>query len=1382
MRTKTRRRIVLLGLLAVMLGALAAYLVREHGRDAEARSAREEGLAAFDAGDYRRAVDRLRIFIGRLDPDALALVRYAQAIFRLPNPDADHIQSALEQLRRAIGLEPGNEEARRTLLEAARDHGLAADIRQQADWLLERDPRNDDALVAKAGVLAAQGQFEDALATLAPYIQISSPNLPAQLLFLKILAGLERSPDEIRQRAAEVRAAHAEDPAFALMEAEASLLVGDVPAARELLLQQVDVARGDRAFALLLVPRLDAAGMARDALRVMLGFEARDLDAGLRSELARRLWEAGRPSDVDEHIRGWKTPIDELPTPAVGYWAQALADSHRDDEASRLVATLRARSKDDGAQAWAYLLADVTLARNAKPAERIAAALRAIDRDPSNAVAHYELGRSYRAVGEVDLALRELATAARLARTWAEPLAVGARMLAQDGRLLPALQVARGAEARSSRDAGVAFLTAMISGASHPTSSDARARVLDTLERVQAPLRDTLAVRLALAASSRDADAARELVQAAVQMEQPPDAAELLACALLSRALGLGLENACEERYEAAYGVTPALALARARGVAKAEGASAGLARFRAQVPISPGDAGAAWAAAEATLLESQGQLDASLTAWRACASGASQDASLLRTLLSASAPWADRELVRKAIDDLKTITTERGLGWRFFRARFLLDQAAPTDAEVNEAAEYLRQILDANPDEIRARLMLAANLERRGDARGAIEQFRLARARLRSGAVIDLRIARLHIQLGDWDAARSVLAKLVAQVQQDPSSLAAPAQNALAALLSRLGERRQALALLDADSEAAFDPRAMQGRAELYAAAGELERAEQLIRPVLEGGESLRGLLLAAALAEFKGERSEAESHLESAAALAPSPLERERMRASHYLRVERLPEAETVLLRLVDMEGAAADDWRQLLACQLELGRNEALERTLSRAKLAETPASDNAPLGATLDPQLLRAAVAVPALRALASAYLLEPDNRAAALEALRLLAPLGAQTPSDESLEALVALADRYARCLSLQLVAADYLVRSAKLDRAIALCRRASSAFPLRPEPWRSMAYACRALRRHDEARAAAEEWRARTRGVPMECDVFLAQQEAPREAATRLEPYVAMAAERGNAELLLLFGEAEIAAGQVEALASRLRPHLERNTIVRAAWAELAALLARGGQASVAASWLREEAAHDGGRAQPSLRLRRAMAWQAVAEATGSLDDRATSRSLANGIGTNVRLDPQDWVLLGQVREANGDTDLAEQAYREALKASPVPLVAANNLALLLASSGRGLDALPLARSAVARRGDVPAYRDTLASVLLSLGDRESALSEYEVCVRLEPGNVQWSLRLVQTLLDLDRVEEARRRWRAVQAKHGGADLGAELREAWDALEVELGR
>lgn len=102
------------------------------------------------------------------------------------------------------------------------------------------------------------------------------------------------------------------------------------------------------------------------------------------------------------------------------------------------------------------------------------------------------------------------------------------------------------------------------------------------------------------------------------------------------------------------------------------------------------------------------------------------------------------------------------------------------------------------------------------------------------------------------------------------------------------------------------------------------------------------------------------------------------------------------------------------------------------------------------------------------------------------------------------------------------------------------------------------------------------------------------------------------------------------------------------------------------------------------------------------------------------------------YTLLGILEDSRGNTAAAESAYRRALDIAPETLIAANNLAWLIADNNGNLDeALQLASMTVSRNQSVAGYYDTLGWVYLKKGLASPAVEQLKKAVALDNTNTQ---------------------------------------------------
>ncbi len=112
-------------------------------------------------------------------------------------------------------------------------------------------------------------------------------------------------------------------------------------------------------------------------------------------------------------------------------------------------------------------------------------------------------------------------------------------------------------------------------------------------------------------------------------------------------------------------------------------------------------------------------------------------------------------------------------------------------------------------------------------------------------------------------------------------------------------------------------------------------------------------------------------------------------------------------------------------------------------------------------------------------------------------------------------------------------------------------------------------------------------------------------------------------------------------------------------------------------------------------------------------------------------------------MVLAELRESQEKFAEAEDLYREVLKKDDHNVAVLNNLACLLALSGRQLDeAKGLIDKAIATAGPQASPMDTRATIYLALGQADKALADMRMVVNEQPApNRFFHLALVQKKL-----------------------------------------
>ncbi|MBM3777541.1 MAG: tetratricopeptide repeat protein [Acidimicrobiia bacterium] len=658
---------------------------------------------------------------------------------------------------------------------------------------------------------------------------------------------------------------------------------------------------------------------------------------------------------------------------------------------------------------------------------------------------------------------------------------------------------------------------------------------------------------------------------------------------------------------------------------------------------------------------------------------------------------------------------------------------------------EYRNAIeLEPRAGEVRARL--ADAYVQVSDLPAAVREVVSAANLLSGNAEVQRQAAATLLAARSFDEARVSAERAL---QLEPGDLTGQILHATA--LAGLRQFDAAMAGMQKAIE--LDPTRAVGYADLAAlqlATGEVEQSEANLRRAAEVAPDDPDTHLAlASLLWSQGRQEEAEAAFKAAVTLAPRNVGANRALATFYLGNGRPREAEAHLQALADVLGTVQ---AKLVLADYYLTEGRLAEGTRLLEELATMP-------GGRGDAQSRLASLAYAAGRT---------------AEAHRLL---------DDTLDALPS----HPRAL---LTKANFLVLERNVDDAISFARMATLADPRSADAHYTLAALLASIDAHDEAVREFNEV-LRYRPYSVSAKIHLARlnlvtgrpevasqlaREAIKGRPDDLAPRVILvrtligqgdldAAERELTDLLSRMPD--VAAlhwlqGVVLSLRqqpSRARPWLQRAMALDPdAFEPLEALVALDMAAGVAVSAkpavetrlqgqpddpdllmlaARIYAAEGAGERAEAM-LTRAIALDADAAAPyqmlgqlylrgGRLDQaRVQFETLASRSATLVSAA----TMVGMIRQVQGDMPGAEAWYRRALEADRDAVVAANNLAWILADRGDSLDeALQLSRDAAARAPDDADVNDTLGWVYLRRGLPDLAIRPIRTAVEKVPTN-----------------------------------------------------
>lgn len=1358
-RIKTRRRLrIAVGvcLLCVVAGA-TAYFIRKQQQAAQVLRDRDIGYAALAQQDYYTALHKIGPYITWHPNDVEALLKYATARAQVPEPNGKHITQSLAFLRRILELKPDYAEARGQLLELYTQYGLNTEV------LALTDGREDNAS-RKARILAHARlrQFQSALELAEKLCKADPLDLEQQIIALDLMRQSGKTAEELLQRADALAKEHPNDARFELLQSIALQQAGKSDDAIKLAQQAAEHGSSDPQFVPALVDHLDRLQKFDQALAVLQRAAAVGADKRFERAAAARLYQAGSDEQVLLRTRGLDAGDPRADLQMIAVRAMSLTRLGRKDEAVELVRALRQRGHDATAQAWVNVLNSVLFSSEHDDREVIQSCVEALKTAGESPFFHFFLGEAYSRLSESASAMIEWQESALQARSWAAPFTRMSCMLAAQGNIKGALELAQEASKRNpdDRDAMTALALAKARAIPEPNSKEV-AEVLTLIDEIRQRWpgdEQTLILKVSLLAKLGRKDDAVTALRQALSSAPPPSSAALVQLAITSKEAGLGTQEECLAFGEKTHGPNAALAYARATERSREGQPEEGLKLFDAAQARSVDPRARSWQLARAQYLELITDRRAK-ESWVALAEAFPRDATVQWQALAAASVRAERSFCRSTIDRLGSIIGDQGIGWRIADAQWRMESADPID--LRKATSILADVNRRDSANLTTRSLLAACFERLGKTDDAIEQLYAAVALETRGNAAALQVARLLQGKGDFAKAQTILDRIDENLRRLPAGdVSAHAERrTLAELFAQRGQSDRAIAVLkqtDAPDDKAVD-------LQLATLLWQREYLTEEICRKLLTQPTPQAIFLAADFYAVQGRDADARQALQRLDQLTAPPGAKELARAQYYGRHGTDAQVVEQLSAATRLAPKNRDAWKALVIQHVIVGR---APETIAAIRAAHEAIPGDQNFAQLADEsETVEAVVHLEPAKSLTTALLDATANeRASGLDALKLLStakksnqPLGALVPQ------LRPLAERAPTLLPLQLLIAEMYLAINKPEDAEKLATKAMEIFPTSPEPARVAARALAAQGRWPEALSAAQQWHQREGGsaaapvAAMLAAAHLALGD-PSAGLKDLEPHVQAAVHnpKQNEFVLPLYLQARVALNQPREAADVVASPLPQSAPLRSAWMQLAGQFIP--DITIAESWLMQVEPMIDPSSVPE-RVMLAESWRALANRTKlPAHAEAAARVMeeaARELQSAPRSTAEEWEAMGMLYEAAGKHDAAEPCYRRALSLVPDSPLAANNLAMILTKRGGNLDeALSLAQRAALHRDDLRcgSFLDTLATVQFRLKQYDAAASSLAEAVKLNPQNLDWQIRLARALLEAGRRDQAEAR------------------------------
>ncbi len=375
-RTKTKRRLTILAVIAVVIFAAGAgiYTVRMRQIDQQSAQQLQEGLEAFDNGDYYSAMHALGSYLLRMEePDPDILYKYCKARLHVEEPNGRHLIQAASSLRRLLQLQPGHIRARRDLLELYLQFNYSTETIETADIILKDNSDDVQAIRAKAIALGRLGRSSEALELARRYNQLMPLDAKGYELTFTLHRKVGRPVAELITRGQSLLATNPQDPrskwlmayAYANANMQEEAIKWCNSAASE---------DPDPTLAIRIVNLLEYMGQYVEAFDLLERTADAHDDPKVNRELIRRLWQMGQyPKLVDR----FSSPIDSeswlasAESETLGLVTLSMYRLGRGEQAGPFVEALQSRRADNLATAWVIVITKVLDNEQLSPSELI---------------------------------------------------------------------------------------------------------------------------------------------------------------------------------------------------------------------------------------------------------------------------------------------------------------------------------------------------------------------------------------------------------------------------------------------------------------------------------------------------------------------------------------------------------------------------------------------------------------------------------------------------------------------------------------------------------------------------------------------------------------------------------------------------------------------------------------------------------------------------------------------------------------------------------------------------------------------------------------------------------------------------------------------------
>ncbi len=729
-----KRFILLIALVGLVTGGFfAARSIRQRAVEKQIAESREQGLNLFENELYEQALKKLSYYVSKRKDDGEVLLVFAECRLKVPAPNDKHIREGAGLLREAAAKLPDNPEPLLRLIELYVQLGFLTERLDICDRLLEMDPGNETALIAKIATLAALGgRLNDAIESSDLLIE-TYPDKASAHKWRLILWARRGDEDSALVDYSKLQAdAHSDNPEFQLLYAESLARAGSVEEAQDVV-RAISEMTSDNASEWLanLVDLFDRLGLADEADAMLINrLATADTNDETTTVMIERAWKRGEYDQARGYLPADDSDLDSLNDVHlawVAFFAQS-ADTLAENHPAFLL--LQQRSSED-ARSWVSILqakdsiirGEWIIARNGLT--------EVVKTNTNQSVALFLLGQVNMRLGELDHAIAMFEAASNLDPVWPIAHQTLAQAYLDAGRLNEArssAEQALAAKPAASQLVTVAnvYIQLLENGRGDPLLENA---VISVLRQLLDRLPDDpslLAITARAYLASGQYDTAMPMIRRLIDESLAPETSFLLDLIDTCRLLGIaeegpllalgGQDNQNNTRI--------LLRLAERSGQQGRVDEGKSLLKDAIQTTVNTAEK-LEREIALATYLDHFDDPEA-LSAFQDVIARHPESAIAIRSMLDSKAAWNSEEVLDPAITRLQELTGDGSSSWRIYKSRLLLTFDSTT-SNASQVIQLLSPVVRQNPADTRAQALVAEARLIQGNRDDAIEVLSIA-------------------------------------------------------------------------------------------------------------------------------------------------------------------------------------------------------------------------------------------------------------------------------------------------------------------------------------------------------------------------------------------------------------------------------------------------------------------------------------------------------------------------------------------------------------------------------------------------------------------------------------------------------------------------------